>query len=291
MLPSPHKNLQVSIDVQVVSKVLSKSKCVKLDIHDIYRIYTWYIHDISLIYLMYIVVYQWCFWWIVDGLEYVISWFLVYLSQSIIIINHLSSISSISVDGYTIWLWHSQFAMENHHAMKIGKPSISIRAMFNSNFDISWWIYLSIYSLSIIVYHSLSYLNPLIIHISWWIYLADSGFIGIPGGISSSFLVRRPVQAPAPPLAVQRQTGRWCSQSLADLAMLRDDIEMINEMINEMILHDIMYMIIWYTFCFFLVFLLAPFVMIQMPSANRNTKKTKVDSLMWRHDVTWDATE
>ena len=26
--------------------------------------------------------------------------------------------------AYTIWLWHSQFAMENHHAIKNGKPSI-----------------------------------------------------------------------------------------------------------------------------------------------------------------------
>ena len=30
---------------------------------------------------------------------------------------------------FTIWLWHSQFAMENHHAIKNGKPSISIRAI------------------------------------------------------------------------------------------------------------------------------------------------------------------
>ena len=31
----------------------------------------------------------------------------------------------------TIWLWHSQFAMENHHCLQVnhGKPSISIRAI------------------------------------------------------------------------------------------------------------------------------------------------------------------
>ena len=33
-------------------------------------------------------------------------------------------------DQLTIWLWHSQFAMENHNAIKNGKPSISIRAIY-----------------------------------------------------------------------------------------------------------------------------------------------------------------
>ena len=41
---------------------------------------------------------------------------------------------SIMIDGsttilITIWLWHSQFAMENIIIFKNGKPSISIRAM------------------------------------------------------------------------------------------------------------------------------------------------------------------
>ena len=35
-----------------------------------------------------------------------------------------------SAQGNTIWLWHCQFAMERSTMLLIGKPSISIRAIY-----------------------------------------------------------------------------------------------------------------------------------------------------------------
>ena len=41
-----------------------------------------------------------------------------------------SSIACFALHLYTIWLWHSQFAMERSTIFKNGKPSISIRAIY-----------------------------------------------------------------------------------------------------------------------------------------------------------------
>ena len=44
--------------------------------------------------------------------------------------------------SYTIWLWHSQFAMENHQAIFIGKPSISMTFPIHGVYIYIYYIWL-----------------------------------------------------------------------------------------------------------------------------------------------------
>ena len=84
------------------------------------------------------------------------------------------------------WLWHSQFAMENHHAIKNGKPSISMGHLYrgyvshNQRVDI-----VALMEISIIINLVIPIIKlPVVI---WWnliqqLFTIFMGRIGLHGG-------------------------------------------------------------------------------------------------------------